>query len=429
RNDEVTYWTTLLGSRYGTDAKNGRNILEAYEQSGEIAPKLLRRFGITDGNRQTLTLGMLMTQLINPYRYGLFTLLYNSEGPEGEMLTEYAGKEWKKEPHVGETPVQVIKEVIEHGQKAVEAIERVAASVKTNKAEFNRLRNDMHIYNALANNYTEKAKAALYVLRYKYSNDISDLEIAVPALENSVQHFRKLADLTKETYLYANSMQTQQRKIPVGGDNGKNKTWVELLPIYEKELATFKRKIDSLKTPQATNEAKKKIILKNADVVLHTKLDAYYSVHTGSGLFTDTATYIKDFAEELEDMNGLKLSKSKQIEEGTVLKFTNDKPVKVLVGYFNDKNPRFLQPPQLETDASANDYGQAEVKIANAMIISGMPPVNIHMYSFKAGTNTLTLGKGACLILGFVEDSQPIPVYDAGLTSSGVKRELDWLFE
>ena len=81
------------------------------KNQGEIAPKLLRRFGITDGNRQTLTLGMFMTQLINPYRYGLFTLLYNSEGPEGEMLTEYAEKEWKKEKHVGETPVQIINEV------------------------------------------------------------------------------------------------------------------------------------------------------------------------------------------------------------------------------------------------------------------------------------------------------------------------------
>jgi len=39
------------------------------------------------------------------------------------------------------------------------------------------------------------------------------------------------------------------------------------------------------------------------------------------------------------------------------------------------------------------------------------------------------LPKGACLILGFVDDSQTIPVRDAGLVSGGVKQELDWLFE
>jgi len=106
--------------------KHSANILEAYEQSGEIAPKLLRRFGITDGNRQTLTLGMFMSQLVNPERYGLFTLLYNSEGPEGEMLSEYAEKEWKHRPHIGETPVTVINDVIAEGKAAVAAIDAAA---------------------------------------------------------------------------------------------------------------------------------------------------------------------------------------------------------------------------------------------------------------------------------------------------------------
>jgi hypothetical protein len=58
-----------------------------------------------------------------------------------------------------------------------------------------------------------------------------------------------------------------------------------------------------------------------------------------------------------------------------------------------------------------------------------MPPVQIHSFSFKAGTHTLVLARGACLILGFVDDAQAIPVYDAGLAPGGVKKELDWLFE
>ncbi len=92
RGDEVDYWAGQLAERYGCSVEQGKQILKAYEESGEIAPKLLRRFGITDGNRQTLTLGMTMPQLVNPKRFGLFELLYNSEGPEGEMLIEYAGE-------------------------------------------------------------------------------------------------------------------------------------------------------------------------------------------------------------------------------------------------------------------------------------------------------------------------------------------------
>jgi len=428
RNDEVKYWSSMLGSKYGTDTKNGKKILDAYEQSGEIAPKLLRRFGITDGNRQTLTLGMLMTQLINPYRYGLFTLLYNSEAPPGEMLTEYAEKDWKKEKHTGETPVQIINEVKMHGQKAVDAIESASLSVKKNNEEFNRVKNDMYCYNALANNYAEKAQAALYVLRYKYSNDIHDLEKALPHLTGSLHFFKELATLTDHTYLYANSMQTQQRKIPVSGSDGKYKTWKEMVPVYEEELANFKRNIDSLKSPQSSL-LKKKVAFKNAGVTLLNKPDEFYSIETGKEIYTDTATFIKNFAEELNGLHGVKLSKSEQEKDGTVLKFKNTKPVKVLVGYFDSKDPQYLQPPQLETDASANDFGQSDIKIANGLIISGMPPVNIHTWSFKAGTNTLALGKGACLILGFIEDNQTVPVYDAGLSSAGAKRELDWLFE
>jgi len=120
--------------------------------------------------------------------------------------------------------------------------------------------------------------------------------------------------------------------------------------------------------------------------------------------------------------------KAKQETDGTILTFTNANPVKVLVGYFANKAPQYLQEPQLETDASANDYGQADIKIANAIQIEGLPPVNVHTYTFKAGTNTLNLGKGACLILGFVDDNARIPIYDAGLSNEGNIRDLRWLF-
>ena len=109
--------------------------------------------------------------------------------------------------------------------------------------------------------------------------------------------------------------------------------------------------------------------------------------------------------------------------------------MKVLVGFFKpvkaafSKDTTFLKEPELETNASANDYGQAEIKIANALVIKGMPPVNVHSYSFGVGDNVLKLGKGVCLILGFVDGDQPIPVYDAGLTEEGIKKQIDWLFE
>ena len=167
RTDEMGYWNHQLGKFYGTSDENASNIRVAYEESGEIAPKLLRRFGITEGNRQTLLLGMFMSQLVNPYKYTIYPGFYESCGPEGEKLIEYVEKEWKKQPHVGEMPLDIVAQVIEHGDKAVAAIDKAAGSVSSNKDEFARLQNDMHCYREFAYAFNLKVKAAQLVLDYQ----------------------------------------------------------------------------------------------------------------------------------------------------------------------------------------------------------------------------------------------------------------------
>jgi len=431
--EEINYWSNLLSDKYGCAFEAGKNILEAYEQSGEIAPKLLRRFGITDGNRQTLSLGMFMTQLINPYRYGLFSLLYESEGPEGEMLGQYAEKEWKKEKHLGETPVQVIQEVNLHADCAVDAVNQSATSVQKNKEEFMRLRNDVYCDYYLAHHYAFKAEAALQVLRYKYSNDIADLEKALPLLKQSLEQYDSLVTHTKASYRYANSMQTQQRKIPIRGANGKYITWAEMYPLYKQELDHFERAVDSLRNKPAS-VARQVTTLKNSTVHIESP-GGFYTVDSAAKIFGDTSFYISAAAKELKGLQGIAVSFKQQVKEGTELAFTCTKPVQILIGFFNGKGPAFskapvyLKAPELETNAGANEYGQAETKIANALVVKGMPPVNVHAYRFPAGKNTLKLAKGVCMILGFTDVEQPIPLYDAGLTENGTQREIDWLFE
>jgi hypothetical protein len=424
---ENAYWSGQLAAKYGCDTKHGFDILEAYNQSGEISPKLLRRYGITDGNRQTMTLGMFMSQLINPERFGLFTLMYTSEAPEGEMIGEYAEKEWKHQPHIGETPVDVANDVVARGKKSIAAIETASPAIRANKAEFERLKNDMYCYNAMADFYAAKVQAALQVLKYKYSKNVVDLEAAVPYLERSVASYKKLADLTKNSYLYANSMQTQQRKIPIGGNDGKNKTWVELLPQYEKELSTFRANVNKIK--QGGGELKVVDPLKPAAVAWISPAVGTYSLGTQQSPFVDTVTTATLFDPLLRELKGVQYSKIKQVKDGTTLKFSTTKPVKLIVGFFKEKGPQYLPEPQLETDASANDYGQGDIKIANGIIMNGLPSVNLHTYNFAAGEHTLALGKGACLILGFVDGNAKVPVYDAGLNKGGANRYLDALFE
>ncbi|WP_460684596.1 alpha-d-galacturonidase [Niabella aquatica] len=432
RTEEIGYWSKGLGTQFGTNEADGQNILKAYEETGEISPKLLRRFGITDGNRQTLNLGMLMTQLINPYRYGLFTLLYEAESPEGESLAEYADKEWNGQKHIGETPVQVIREVKAHGDKAVAAIDAVKEVTKNN-AEFKRVKNDVYSYRALAYHFAFKAETALQVLRYKYSNDLNDLERALPLLKESVEWYKKLTSLTKPAYLYANSMQTGGRKIPLSGAGGRYKNWTDVLPVFEQELSIFQQRLDSLKYVKS-GQVKTVMPLKNAEVKFLTN-NQFYVIDSLAQPFSDRDFAIRSFAGELKALRALKTSFKDQVANGTEISFTNKKPVKVLVGFFRPQKAAFtvdttyLKQPELETNAGANDYGQADTKIANAIIVPGMPQMYVHSYEFKPGNNTLKLARGVALILGFIDADAPLPVYDAGLYESGNRKQVDWLFE
>jgi len=429
KNEEIKFWDKDLAAKYGTDLEAADNIKKAYDESGEIAPKTLRRFGITEGNRQTLLLGMFESQLVNPAKWRVYPGFHESCGPAGELLLEYAKKEWNKLPHSGELPTQIIAEITEHGRLAVEAIDKAEKSVTKDKEEFLRLKNDIHAYKAFADFFSEKVKAAILVLRYSYSNDITDLDKAMPHLEKSIQHYELLVNLTKDSYLYANSMQTAQRRIPIGGDDGNNKTWAELLPHYERELANFKRNLDLLKASKDGKiETKEGKPWQPVDVTLLNESIGTYAVKNGTKVYGTPISELVKVAPELQNLKGIAFEETEQNEKGTHLKFKNTKPVKLVVGYFNSDQKRFLFPPSLETDAAGNAHGQAEVILASAMNLKELPRVNIHTYTFQPGENKLDLGKGRVLILGFIDANQTVTPRDVGYIDAGEKGAIDWLF-
>lgn len=427
RESEIGYWSEELADFYGC-GPYGEQIMEAYDQAGEIAPKLLRRFGITEGNRQTLLLGMFMSQLVNPYKWRVYPGFYESCGPVGEILIDYAEKEWKGEPHVGETPPQIIQEVTEHGRLAVAAIEEAAAHVTANKAEFERLRNDIHCYEVFANFFSMKVQAAMLTLRYRYSQDPADLEKAVPLLEKSLEYYEELVALTKDTYLYANSMQTAQRRIPIGGDDGKNKTWAELLPHYQEELVALKKNIDLLQSKAAGEIETASQPWEPARVELLEPAGSLVALGTGKKIATDESYTAGEIAEELKELSFLPLSMEKQEDDGTVIRFRSEEPLRVVVGYFNSDDNDYLKPPVLETNAGGNDRGQAQAVITNGMLIEGQPRINVHTYAYEAGEHTLNLGKGIAMVLGFAKESSGFETRDAGIIGEGGERPADWMF-
>lgn len=449
REAEKTYWDDTLAVKYGTTPQGAAKIREALEESGEIAPKLLRRFGITEGNRQTLLLGMFCSQLVNPYKYTVYPGFYESCGPDGEKLVEYVAKEHgaplpintnfpdnvnvkaaKTKEHVGELPLQIVSEVLVHGDKAVAAIDEAFNTVGRNIDEFARLRNDIHCYREFAYAFGLKVRACEHVLNYKYTNDITELEKAVPLLEKGLAHYRTLTALTLPTYRYANSMQTSMRRIPIGGNDGKMKHWAELLPEYEKELANLKKNIALLKAKAAGTYTEEKREIKPLvpcalhNVTINGNPAQTVTVQKGAKLFADLDSLVTDLATEVEGMQAYVVKSKVQRNDGTVISFKAEKPVTILVGFFRDDQTKYAKAPRLEIDATASEYGQQDPCYTSAIRIKGMPQVNIHPYHLTTGEHTLHLPKGFLLILGATTDT--ITPRDAAL--SGADSSIDWLF-
>ena len=422
RGDDQDFWLQQLSLYYGIDQKAARLMLEAYDESGEIAPKLLRRFGITEGNRQTLLLGMKMSELVNPYKYTIYPGFYESCGPKGEKLIEYVEKEWKQQAHEGEMPLDIVDQCVAHGEKALAAISSIGG-VTRHSQEFLRLQNDMRCYELFARSFRAKVLAAQQVLNYKWSKDVKYLEAAVPLLEMSMETWRKLASVTSETYLYANSMQTAQRRIPVGGDNGNFKTWTDMLPVYEEELAALKANIAQLKLPKTENTNVNLVAVRPAKVRLISPENTT-ALEKGALLFEKRAERVDTLAPELKGLQAFILNRDVTRTQGTTIEFECDEPVQLLVGFFVDDDRKWARPPKLEVDATGNEYGQAEPVITNAIAMTQMPPCNIHAYHLQAGHHKLNLPRGIIMVAGFTSDN--LKPRDAALKGAG--DEVDWLF-
>lgn len=424
RGNDDAYWQKVIADYYGTDTPTATAIIKALDESGEIAPKLLRRFGITEGNRQCLLLGMKISQLVNPYKYTIYPGFYESCGPAGEKLIEYVEKEWKGETHAGELPLNIVNECVAHGDKAVAALQGLADKVSKNKDEFARLANDMKCYRDFAYSFKYKVLAAQQVLNYKWSKETDYLQKAVPLLEKSNAYYRQLVNDTKDTYLYANSMQTAQRRIPIGGDNGKYKTWEEMMPVYEEELNNLKAHISRLTSTDKGNKTEvKNPVAKNVEVKLISKY-SMVTMEKGVRLFEGRDEAIDSIAPELANLKALVMNRDTTRINGGSVEFESDKPVMMLVGFFIDDQNKFASPPKLEIDATGNEYGQAEALISNAISMTGMPIVNIHAYHLPAGHHTINLPKGIIMVAGFTDT--PLRPRDAGL--NGGSDEVDWLF-
>ncbi len=404
--EELEHWTGRLTETYGT-REAAEKIYAAYDASGECAPRILRRFGITGGNRQCMELGMRLEQLTDPHTARVWQELYDSDSPPGETINQYVENEYANKPHVGETPPQIIKEVLAFSEEAVREIDAAAPNVTKNKEEFERLRNDIHCIEAMTKSYCAKVEAAMNIIRYRKSGDKEFMTKAVPYLEESLRQYKILEELTRDTYRYSNAYHGRQ-SVPWP----EVYHWSHLVEKYEQELEDFKTEVanlDNVKEDKGWRVNRENIKpWPAAKFKLLTDGVETYEVKKGAKLFTDNDFTIDDITPQLEGLTGIRFSHEHARNGGEVIiEIEANEPVKVLVGYFNAFHTDWLPVPALEHVAHANERGGLDPVLEDVAdlrsITTTLPKLNVHAFEYGKGKQTIEMiGEGSYVILGIV---------------------------
>jgi hypothetical protein len=399
--------------------ETGRHLLAAYELSGICSPTLLPRIGITEGNREVFSLGMTMPQLIDAKRFNPAETLWTADAPDGERLDEYVANEINHKPHHGQTPIKIAADVAASSAKAVVEAEAAAPGITAAaRPEYDRIVNDMRSIAALMAYYNAKTQAAALVLQFGYDHKQADLLAARKLLAESVADFQQLTELTDKTYRNAAGMQTSQRQIPVRGGPTTNH-WRDLLPTYQKELATFDSRLKVLGTLTPVSAEAIPARLPQVAFTLAPGGGETFTVSPGEKLYSDAPTSIATVAPELNGLTGIRVS----TKQSTPIHFTLAKPAQILVGFFKSNSRQGANvSPATE---------QWNLLLPNSVTMARGLPISVWAKPVPAGVNDLDLGAGAYVVLGFIpEDTHVTPHITFSTIGAGNQQpNLDWLFE
>ncbi|HBA46786.1 MAG TPA: hypothetical protein DCZ91_03100 [Lachnospiraceae bacterium] len=435
---ERLYWREVFAEHFSTDMETADRIYRAVNAMGQCAPRILRRVGITEGNRQTMSLGMTMSQFTNVKRYKPNYELWHSVSTPGEQPDDEIRRELAGEPFYGETTADMCAETVNYAKRAEELLCSVQGKAGKNRQELEYWFTDAQAMVELTLSYAKKLEAAFCILRYKYTmdenlrGDLGLLRAAVAPWEESMEHYRRLAGLTESTYLYACSMQTRQRKIPFT-DGSAFGHWSQCLPEYEKEFDCFKKHLKEMEQGifpggEEGEEEQTAEPLMGAPFELEGSGCETYTVKKGESIFTDMVAPITMLAPELKGLTGIRFGLGSAMAEGAriVLKVPGD--VKVLIAYMNAGGVEWLKLPDLETNTHADDRGGLSVVYANALQAENCPNCNIHAYFYEKGTHEIYMGTGGFTIVGVVPADADLQARNAGL-SGETPEKLDWLYE
>ena len=357
---------------------------------------------------------MTMPQLIDPNRFSAVESLWTGDALDGERLDEYVENELAHKPHHGDTAISVTVTAEAETAKAAAAAEAALSSATSNRDEAARIATDMQAIHLMSAFYRAKAASAAEVLLYAHTRDLNHLDRAEKLLAESVEEFRKLAALTSTTYRDAAALHASHRRIPVVATTN-TLDWTGVLPTYEKELDTFRKRLALLRSGSAQTEAKQEKLPQAAFTL--TSGGESFPLAAGATLNTGTKTAVAaSVPVELEGMTAIRVT-----AKDRTLHFTLPAPAQILLAVIpGDSNDRGF----------ATEAENWNLLYPGAIPLTGKNGRTLSVWTTElpAGANDLNLGKTNFVVLGFVPASTHLAPH-AAPTVAGSLPNLDWLFE
>jgi hypothetical protein len=125
-------------------------------------------------------------------------------------------------------------------------------------------------------------------------------------------------------------------------------------------------------------------------------------------VFAGGKNSIVRIAPELNGLTGIKMPNDVlRSGKSAPVKVKFNEPVKVLLGFFQDKDTLYRQ---------IISGTQPQLVLDSAITITGLPPVKVYAVAYPKGTHTINpAGKGLYTVLGVVKASQPLAQRNVGL--------------
>ncbi|HEV2327063.1 MAG TPA: hypothetical protein VGS10_24200, partial [Terracidiphilus sp.] len=199
-------------------------------------------------------------------------------------------------------------------------------------------------------------------------------------------------------------------------------SWQQCLPMYEKELATFRKRVAQLTSGAAIHQAGSGKPFPQVAFTLQPGTGEEFTVERGAQLYQtagpqNRAPQISELDPQLSGLRGIRINP----RQGGALTFTLARPAQILLGYQpNGTGKNSVLDPETE---------QWNLVLLNAVSAPKVPAMAVWAKPLPAGPNQLDLGKGAYVILGFIPADYHITPHINFSASSSGPANFDWLFE